>query len=130
MSDKAIIFDHNTATITSTGDSAVNIGGKIYTHCNDCNRTIEGQYKQCPYCKYKPAYVPNLTYKEEGALLIGDGENIDLDAETEKEGILCVSKDPQKGYQLKASNKNGSWDVLGEPYDDSMDMIYVIIMSH
>ena len=125
MSNKAIIFDHNNATITSTGDSTVNIGGQTYTICNACERQVKGKYSVCPYCR-----STNLRYTESGALLIGDGSNIDLTTETEKEGLLCVVKDEQKGYQLKASNKNGQWDVLGEPYDDSMDMIYVIIMSH
>ena len=66
-------------------------------------------------------------------LIIGDGTSSTLrDEETNKleDGLLCVKKSEETGVpQLYKSNKNGNWEVLGEPYDDSIELIYTIIMG-
>ena len=64
-------------------------------------------------------------------LIIGDGTSPSLyDADHKLEdGLLSVKKTEDNLPQLCKANKNGQWEVIAEPYDDSIELIYTIIMS-
>lgn len=62
---------------------------------------------------------------------IGDGENLpENDENPLEEGLLKVSKNPDtEVYQLYQTDRNGHWQLIGEPYDENIEMIFALIMS-
>lgn len=64
-------------------------------------------------------------------LIIGDGTSPAIYDEQHKleDGLLAVKKSADNIPQLCKANKNGEWEVIAEPYDDSVELIYTIIMS-
>ena len=64
-------------------------------------------------------------------IIIGDGENFpENDENPLEDGLLKVARNPEtNSIQLYQTDRNGHWQVLGEPYDESIEMIFALIMS-
>lgn len=65
-----------------------------------------------------------------GCMLIGDGKNLPENEENPlEEGLLKVIYNNENGkYQLCQTDRNGHWQIIGEPYDETIDMIFALIM--
>lgn len=63
-------------------------------------------------------------------LMIGNGETFkNTPSDKLEEGMLKVVQDKDGVPQLYGTNQRGQWVHLGEPYDETQDMIWAIIMS-